>query len=160
MLHVVGVGAAVAPDVTGDPSGRADVVVAADGADVLLPRADADERGAILVGEDLLRLVDVHDDLRPLRGRDAEALDRHGLAGDRLERVASADPPVVAAVEEAHVVDPGVAEDHRRAGGRDLAGTPARPLLVRVTLGVAAVEHDRRVVADAQRPEGLVELGG
>src|SRR5207248_4082078 len=43
VLHVVGIRAAVSPDVAGDPAGRADVVVAADRADVLPPGADADE---------------------------------------------------------------------------------------------------------------------
>src|ERR1700756_2743866 len=64
MLHVVRVTAAVAPDVAGDPSGRRDVVVAAALADVLVPGADADEGGALPVGEDLLRAVDVDDHLR------------------------------------------------------------------------------------------------
>ena len=60
---------------------------------------------------------------------------------------AGPDPGVVATVEDADVVDAGVAQDERRAGGRDLAGTPARPLLVGLALGVPAVEDDRRVRA-------------
>src|SRR4249919_3249614 len=43
VLHVVGVGPAVAPDIALDPAGRADVVVAADVTDVLAPGPDADE---------------------------------------------------------------------------------------------------------------------
>src|SRR4029079_17854121 len=43
VLHVVGVGAAVAPDIARDSAGRLDVVVAADLADVLLPAANADQ---------------------------------------------------------------------------------------------------------------------
>src|SRR5258706_4171169 len=49
VLHVVGVGAAIAPDVALDPTGRADVVVATDVADVLAPGPNADERGGLLV---------------------------------------------------------------------------------------------------------------
>src|SRR2546430_6648083 len=63
VLHVVGVGATVPPDVARDPAGRADVVVAADLADVLPPGADADERGMLPIGEDLLGVLDVEDEL-------------------------------------------------------------------------------------------------
>ena len=73
--------------------------------------------------------------------------DRLRLARHGLERVAGADPPVVAAVEQPHVVDPGVAQDHQGARRGDLAGSPAGPLLVRVADRVAAIDDDRRVVA-------------
>src|SRR5947208_6110725 len=65
VLHVVRVRAAIPPDVTGDPAGSTDVVVAADLADVLVPSPDADESGILPVGQDLLGLVDVDDELRP-----------------------------------------------------------------------------------------------
>ena len=77
-----------------------------------------------------------------------------------LERVARPNPRVVAAVEQADVVDAGVAQDHRRARGGDLPGSTPRPLLVGVALGVAAVEDDRRVVGDAERAHGGIELLG
>ena len=87
--------------------------------------------------------------------------DRRRLAIDGLERIAALDPPVVAAVEQADVVDSGVAQDHQRAGRRDLAGSAARPLLLGVALGVATVDDDRRVGRDAQRAEGgLDDLRG
>ncbi len=88
---------------------------------------------------------------------DAERSHRRRLAELGLERVARPDPPVVAAVEQADVVDAGVAQDHQRAGRRDLAGPPAGPLLVGVALGVAAVDDDRRVMGDAQRAQGGVD---
>ncbi len=72
MLHVVGVGAAVTPDVAGDPARGNDVVVAAALADVLVPGADADEGGAVGIGEDLFGFVDVDDELRALRDSDSE----------------------------------------------------------------------------------------
>ena len=84
----------------------------------------------------------------------AERRDRRRLAIDGLERIAALDPPVVAAVEQPDVVDAGVAQDHQRPGRRDLAGPAARPLLVGVTLGVAAVDDDRRVGGDAERARG------
>src|SRR3989442_3736502 len=158
MLHVVGTRATVAPDVTGDPPGRVDVVVTADLADVLVPGPDADQSGMLPVGKDLLRLVDVHDDLRAQRNLDTERRDRRGLADDRLERVARPDPPVVAAVEQADIVDAGVAQDHRRPAGCDLPGPSSRPLLVRVAFGVAAIEDDRCVAGDSERAQGLLEL--
>src|SRR5439155_9851335 len=138
MLHVVGIRATVAPDVTGDPARGVDVVVAADLADLLVPGPDADQSGVLLVGKDLLRLVDVDNDLRAQRNLDTERRDRRGLADDRLERVARPDPPVVAAVEQADVVDAGVAQDHRRSARRDLPGPASRPLLVGVAFGGAA----------------------
>ncbi len=159
VLHVVGVRAAVAPDIAGDPPRRADVVVAADPADVLLPRPDADESRAVAVGQDLLGLREVHDDLGVLRDRQAEGRHRGGLADDRLDRVAGPDPPVVAAVEQPDVVDPGVAQDHQRPRRGDLPGPPPRPLLVRVADRVAAVDDDRRVVGDAEGAHGGVDLG-
>ena len=70
----------------------------------------------------------------------------------------SDDPVVVAAVEEPDVVDAGVPEDQRRPRRRDLAGPPPRPLLVGVSLGVAAVEDDGRVAIDAQALERGLEL--
>ena len=72
--------------------------------------------------------------------------DRRRLADDRLERQARGDPPVVAAVEQADVLDAGVAQDQCGARRRDLAGPSARPLLVGVADRVAAVDDDRRVV--------------
>ena len=114
------------------------------------------QRRAVAVGEDLLRLVDVDDQLRSLRDRGPERRRRASArAVDGLERVALADPAVVAAVEEPDVVDARVAQDQARPRGGDLAGPAARPLLVRVALGVAAVD-DRPVVSvgDAERPRG------
>ena len=67
-------------------------------------------------------------------------------------------PGVVAAVEEADVVDAAVAQDQRGAGGGDLAGSASGPFLVRIAFGVAAVEDDRRVVGDAERAERRLEL--
>ncbi len=72
MLHVVGVAAAVAPHVALDPPCRADVVVAAHRADVLSPGAYAHQRGAIGIGDDPLRIVDIDDDLRADRDDRAE----------------------------------------------------------------------------------------
>src|SRR6266508_166738 len=85
VLHVVGVRAAVAPHVACDPPGRADVVVAADLADVLVPCPDADESRLFLVGENLLGLVDVDDDLRVQRDLDAERADRRRFTQDCLD---------------------------------------------------------------------------
>src|SRR5262249_49855146 len=61
VLHVVGVAAAVAPHVALDPPGWADVVVAADLADVFAPRPHADQRRPGRVGDDLLGFLDVDD---------------------------------------------------------------------------------------------------
>src|SRR5205823_1862588 len=80
VLHVVRVRAAVAPNVAGDPAGSADVVVAADVADVLLPAPDADQSGMLRVSHDLLGLVDVDDEVRPLRDLDTERRHRSGFA--------------------------------------------------------------------------------
>src|SRR5581483_11512149 len=135
VLHVVRVTPAVAPDVSGDPPGGRDVVVAAALADVLVPGADADEGGVLRVGEDLLRLGEIDDHLRARRDRGAEGRDRYGLARRRLERLAAADPRVVPAVQQADVVDARVREDQRRTGGRDLPGAAAGPLLVRMAFG-------------------------
>src|SRR5439155_17765961 len=126
VLHVVGVGAAVAPHVAGDASCRADVVVSAVLTDVLVPGADADEGGAFGVGEDLLGLDDVDDGFGPLGDASAERGDRLGLAADRFERVTGLSPGVVAAVEQADVVDAAVVQDQRGASGGNLAGATAR----------------------------------
>jgi hypothetical protein len=74
-----------------------------------------------------------------------------------LHRIAGLDPPVVAAIEQADVVDTGVAQDHQRAGRGDLARPPARPLLVGAADRVAAVDDDRRVTRDPEAAERLVE---
>ena len=87
-------------------------------------------------------------------------VDGRGRAKDGLERVAALDPPVVAAVEQPDVVDPGVAQDHQRPRGGDLAGATARPLLLGVALGVAAVDDDRRVAGDAERAQGRIDHFG
>ena len=84
--------------------------------------------------------------------------DRRRGARVGLERVARPNPRVVAAVEQAHVVDTGVAQDQRCTAGGDLAGSTPRPLLVRVALRVAAVEDDGRVVRDSERAHGETEL--
>ena len=119
-----------------------------------------DERGAVRVGQDLLGLVDVDDDLRPDRHDGPERRDRRRRPVDGLDRVALLDPPVVAAVEQPDVVDAGVAHDHQRPRRRDLAGPATRPLLVGLALGVAAVDDDRRVAGDAERLErGRDRLG-
>ena len=97
--------------------------------------------------------VGVDGDRRPELGH------RHGLAGRRLDRMAVADPPVVAAVEQPDVADAGVAQDQRGAGGGDLAGPTTGPLLVGVALGVAAVDDHRRVDGDPERAQRVVELG-
>src|SRR3989442_12809203 len=160
VLHVVRVRAAVAPHVALDPAGRADVVVAADVADVLTPGADAHEGGAVSIRNDLLRLIDVDDALGPKRDLDPEARDRGRLPENGFKRVAGAYPPVVAAIEKPHVVDAGVTQDHQRPGGGDLPRPSARPLLVRMALGVASVDDDRRVVGDAKRSQrGFERLG-
>ena len=86
--------------------------------------------------------------------------DRRRLAEDGLDRVAVADPPVVAAVEQADVVDARVAQDHQRARRRDLPRPATRPLLVGIALGVAAVDHDGRVLRDAEAADRGVELLG
>src|SRR5207247_1059823 len=157
VLHVVGVGAAVAPHVAGDASCRADVVVTAVLTDVLVPGADADEGGAFGVGEDLLGLVDVDDGFGPLGDPNAERGDRLGLAADRFERVTGLNPGVVAAVEQADVVDAAVVQDQRGASGGNLAGATARPFLIGVAFGVAAVQAHGRIVRDAERAHGLLE---
>src|SRR5712691_3308365 len=87
VLHVVGVGATVPPNVAGDAAGWADVVVAADLADVLLPGPDADEERVLPVAHDVLGLVDVDDDLRAQRDPDTERRDRRRLPDDLLDRV-------------------------------------------------------------------------
>ncbi len=110
------------------------------------------------IGQDLPGLLDVHDELRPERDRGTELRDRRRRARVGLERIARPNPRVVAAVEQAHVVDAGVAQDQRRAAGGDLAGSTPRPLLVRVALRVAAVEDDGRVVRDSERAHGETEL--
>src|SRR5439155_2373717 len=158
VLHVVGVRAAVAPDVACDPARRTDVVVAADLADVLVPGPDADEGGSVGIEQDLLRLLDVDDDLRAARNLDPERRDGRRLADNRLQWVARLDPPVIASVEEADVVDAAVAQDQRRACRRDLAGPTPRPLLVRIAFGIAAVENDGRVERDSERAESFFEL--
>jgi len=158
VLHVVGVRAAVAPDIARDPTRRPDVVVAADLADLLFPGPDADEGGAFVVGEDLLGFLDVDDHIRAERDGDAEALDGGGGTDRGLDRIAGADPPVVPAVEETDVVDAGIAQDHQRACRRDLTGSPSRPLLVRLADGVAAIQHHGRVAGDAEAAEGRIEL--
>src|SRR5207244_13455673 len=115
VLHVAGRSVPVAPDVACDPGRRTDVVVAADLADVLVPGPDADEGGSVGIEQDLLRLLDVDDDLRAARNLDPERRDGSRLADNRLQWVARLDPPVVASVEEADVVDAAVAQDQRRA---------------------------------------------
>ena len=157
MLHVVGVRTAVAPDISGDAARRADVVVAADRADVLLPRAHAHESRVLLIGQDLLGLVDIDDEVGPLRDRDAETLDRRRLPDDRLQRITRLDPPVIAAVEQSDVVNPGVPQDRDGPSCGDLSGPSAGPLFVGVALCVAAVHNDRRVVADSKGPQRRVE---
>ena len=126
---------------------------------MLAPRPDADERRAVGIGQDLLGLRDVDDQLRALRDRRAELRHRDGLARRRLDRVAFADPPVVPAVEKADIVDARVAQDQRGAGGGDLPGPAARPLLVRVALGVAPVEDHGRIGRDPERPQRMIKLG-
>ncbi len=92
---------------------------------------------------------------------DAERLDRLGLAMDGLDRVSGADPPVIATVEQSNIVHAGIAQDHQRTCRGDLAGTPPRPLLVGVALGVATVEDDRRVAGDPELPDrGVEDVGG
>ena len=83
-----------------------------------------------------------------------------GVGGrvSRLERVTGGDPPVVAAVEQADVVDARVVQDGRGPGCRDLAGPASRPLLVGLADGVTPVEDHRRVVRDPQRAERGLEL--
>src|SRR5262249_19520143 len=116
VLHVVGVAAAVAPDVAGDPSGGTDVVVATHRADVLAPGPDGHERRPVRVGDPLLGLVDVADQVGADGDRRAECRHGHRLPVDRLERVTLADPAVVAPVEDPDVVDTRVAEDQGRPG--------------------------------------------
>ena len=127
---------------------------------MLAPRPDADERRAIGIGQDLPCLPDVDDQVRALRDCRAELRHRDGLARRRLDRVAFPDPPVVPTVEKAHVIDARVAQDQRGAGGGDLPGPAPRPLLVRVTLGVAPVEDHGRIGRDPERPQRMIKLGG
>ena len=127
---------------------------------MLAPCAHADERGPGGVGDDLLGLLDVDDDLGTDRDRDAEGVDGRGRAKDGLERVAALDPPVVATVEQPDVIDPGVAQDHQGPCGGDLAGATARPLLLGVALGVSTVDHDRRVAGDAEGAQGRIDHFG
>src|SRR3989442_15145992 len=158
MLHVVRIRAAVSPDVAGGPAGRPDVVVAADRADVLPPGADADERGVLLVGDDLLGFVDVNDHLRAEGERATEGRHRLGLVENRFERVSGLDPVVVATVEQTDVVDAGVTKDQRRAARGDLSRPASRPLLIGMALGIAAIEDHGRVARDAKGPQGDLEL--
>ena len=118
-----------------------------------------DERCAGRVGEDLLRLADVDDDLRADGDRGAERRDGGGLPQRRLELVPRLHPVVEPAVEDADVLDAGVGQDERRARGGDLTRAATWPLLVRAPLGVAAVEDDGRVVRDAEALHRLLELG-
>jgi hypothetical protein len=74
--------------------------------------------------------------------------------------VAGLDPGVVAAVEQADVVDAAVAEDQRRTARGDLPGPASRPLLVGVAFRIAAVEDHRGVVGDAERAQRRLELFG
>src|SRR5207253_1861677 len=158
VLHVVGVRTAVPPDIAGNPTGWDYVVVAADRADVLLPGADADEGRMPPVGEDPLGVVDVDDDLRAARDLDTEGRDRHGLAGDCLQRITCLDPVVVSAIEQADVVDAGVTKDQGRTACGDLSGPASGPFLVGVALGIAAVEDDRGVVGDPEPAQGCLKL--
>ena len=126
VLHVVRVGAAVAPHVALDPAGRLDVVVAADPADVLLPAADGDEGRAVGVGDDRLRLGQVGDELRVDRDLRRRTRAPRPAGSASLERVAVADPPVVAAVEQPDVADAGVAAGSARRASRR-SGRPGDP---------------------------------
>ena len=121
---------------------------------MLAPGPNADQGGPGRVGQDILGLLDVDDDLGAKRDRTPNDGDRRGQAIDRLERIAALDPRVVAAVEQADVVHSGVTQDHQRPGRGDLASPTAGPLLLGIALGVASVDHDRRVVRDAQRAKG------
>src|SRR6185436_5587329 len=76
VLHVIRVRPAVAPDVAGNASRGLDVVVTAHLADVLAPGPDTDEGRCRGIGDDLLRLLDVDDDLRADGDRGSEG--RHG----------------------------------------------------------------------------------
>ncbi len=127
---------------------------------MLAPRPDADECGSARVGDDLLGLRDVDDDLGTNGDDRTEVGDRRRFAEDGLDRVAGADPPVVATVEQPDIVDAGVREDHQCAGSRDLTRASARPLLVRITFGIAPVDDDRRVLGDPERADRPVELLG
>src|SRR5207247_8320021 len=110
VLHVIRIRTAVSPDVARDPAGRTDVVVAADRADVLPPGTDANERGLLPIGQNLLGLVDVDDDLGPHRDLHTERGDRLWLVEDGFERISGLDPLVVAGSEESEIVDARVAK--------------------------------------------------
>jgi hypothetical protein len=124
---------------------------------VFPPGPDADQGRSPRIREDLLGLLDVDDDLWTERHLHAEGWDRGRFPRHRFEAVSRLDPPVVATVEEPDVVDPGVAEDHQGTGRGDLTCPPTRPLLVRIPLGVATVDHDRRVMGDPERTEGALD---
>ena len=61
------------------------------------------------------------------------------------------DPPVIAAVEEPHVVNARVPQDHQGTSRGDLSRASTGPLLVRVALRVASIDDDCRVMGDAER---------
>src|ERR1700737_1394299 len=84
VLHVIGIRAAVPPDVAPESAGRGNVVVAAHRADVLPPGPPPDERGMLLIGQDLPWLIDVDDDLGACRDLGAKRRDRLGLVEDRF----------------------------------------------------------------------------
>src|SRR5207248_3197880 len=65
---------------------------------------------------------------------------------------------VVAAIEEADVVDARVAKDQRGPAGGDLSGPASRPFLVGVAFGIAPVEDDGGVGRDAEGAQGNLEL--
>ena len=111
-----------------------------------------------LIGQNLLGLVDVDDDLRAQRNLDTERGDRLGLVQNGFQRISGLDPVVVAAIEEADVVDARVAKNQCRAAGRDLSRPATRPFLVGVAFGIAAIEDDGGVARDAERPQGDLEL--
>ena len=69
-------------------------------------------------------------------------------------------PPVVASVEQTDVLDAAVRQDQRSTRGGDLTRATSGPLLVRVSLGVPAVEDDGRVEGDAELADRRLELGG
>src|SRR2546427_8088091 len=154
VLHVVGIRTAIPPDIAGNPAGRDDVVVAARRADVLLPGADADEGCMLLVGQDLLCVVDVDDDLRAPRDSGTEGCDPRWRVANRVEQVTRLDPVVVSAIEQADVVDAGVMKNQRRAACGNLSGAASGPLLVGMALRVAAIEDNRGVVGDPERTQG------
>src|SRR4029079_1662792 len=122
------------PDVAGNASRGLDVVVTAHLADVLAPGPDTDEGRCRGIGDDLLRLLDVDDDLRADGDRGSEGRQGGGRPQRRLELVPRLHPVVVSAVEQADVFDAAVREDECGAGGGDLARAAARAHRLRPSL--------------------------